>query len=99
MVIQENGRITKKMGMDHIFTLMGKDMRAVGIKIRSKVMVPTNTRTEINIMDSGKMIIAMDMERCNIATTHPTKANGRRESNTVEDCLHLSKVIAIMANG
>ena len=99
MVIQENGRITKKMEMDHIFTLMGKDTRVAGIKIRSKVMVPINTRMEINIMDSGKMIIVMDMERCNIATMPPTKANGRRESSTVEDCLHLSKVIVIMANG
>ncbi len=99
MVIQENGRITKKMGMDHIFTLMGKGMRVAGIKIRSKAMVATNTKTEINIMDSGRMIIAMDMERCNIAITPPTKASGRRESNTVEDCLHLSKVIVIMANG
>jgi hypothetical protein len=99
MVIQENGRITKKMGMDHIFTLMGKDMRVAGIKIRSKVMVPTNTRMVINIMDSGRMIIVMDMERCNTATMPLMKANGRRESSTVEDCLHLSKVIVIMANG
>ncbi len=99
MAIQENGRTTKKMEMDLTYTPMGKDMRVAGIRIKSKAMEVTNIRTEINTMGSGETITVMVTERCNTATMLPTKANGRKESSTVEGYSHLSKVIVITVNG
>ena len=99
MAIRENGRTTKKMGMDHIYTPTVKDMRVAGTKTRNKAMEPINTRMEISTMESGKMIIATATERCNTAIMLPIRANGRRENSTGEVFLPLSKVIVIMESG
>jgi hypothetical protein len=49
MVILENGNRIKSMGKVLIFTLIVKDMKVYGKRIKNKEMVNTNIRMEIFI--------------------------------------------------
>jgi hypothetical protein len=99
MAILENGRIIKKMGMDHTYTQMVRDTKGGGRKTKSMGMGATSIRMEINITESGETIIVMATERCSIATMLLTRGSGRKGSSMAEVSLRSSKEITTMVNG